>query len=288
MKKIRFNTPLRIMFARFFVKTSRWILPFVLTVLIVAMFFVPSLVGQQKESAYFAVIGTLVGAVASYLATTQVQKEQIKANIAIAKKDRIYIPLYNELLETKEILEALPYPSMFLFRPGDRRANPFPRFQVWQTIQEDERRFQVPDWLRKTLDNYRLLAERYLSIRGQAENEVMTVMVRAFKEEYNVDFRCSDIAHILFPMVVNQEDLGETILARNHSDNRLNPQIFLSSDDIRRLETLIYNQCANLASIHETKAAYKEIVDATGKLAHTLRNAIDFIIDRFESDEQAF
>ncbi|MDP1715562.1 MAG: hypothetical protein Q8L41_12530 [Anaerolineales bacterium] len=101
-------------------------------------------------------IGVFVGAGISALVSIALQSDQFKAQALRSKKERIYRPLYEELVALATALQENPYPWQIGFRliHDEDISESYPSFSIWSEISSDGRRIDVPDWLTKAFDSF--------------------------------------------------------------------------------------------------------------------------------------
>ena len=94
-----------------------------------------------RNSTMFGVIGTLLGAVVggafTLLGSVWVNSKQQKAVQNVRRKNVIYSPLYDELLDIQNrILKLNPYPAYIHFEKGPQTMNPHPQFSAWGVLKQ--------------------------------------------------------------------------------------------------------------------------------------------------------
>lgn len=129
----------------------------------------------------FGVLGTLLGAIIggifSLLGSVWVNSRQQRAAQNIKRKNVIYSPLYDELVDIQNnILEQNPYPSYVEFKRGPQTILPHPQFSAWNRIKADTRYLEVPDVLRKQMDKLEKSIQEYLAVRGKANDEIKDIL----------------------------------------------------------------------------------------------------------------
>lgn len=134
-----------------------------------------------NNSTMFGVIGTLLGAVVggifTLLGSVWVNSKQQKTVQNIRRKNVIYSPLYDELIDIQNrILKLNPYPTYILFEKGLQTMNPHPQFLAWGRIKADTRYLEVPDILIRKMEQLEASIRKYQSIRGKASEEIQTIL----------------------------------------------------------------------------------------------------------------
>ncbi len=88
------------------------------------------------NSTLFGVIGTLLGAliggVFSLMGSVWVNSKQQRALQNVKRKNVIYSPLYDELVDIQNnILQQNPYPNYVVFKKDTQTILPHPQFSAW-------------------------------------------------------------------------------------------------------------------------------------------------------------
>ena len=150
-----------------------------------------------QNAALIGVFGTLLGAVIgglfSLIGSIAVNKNQIKTQSQIKRKEQIYIPLYDELMEIhNDILKRNPYPSYVVFRKGDQTTVPHPQFAVWKSIKADSRYLETPKKLTRVMEKLEKSIIAYTEVRSNAGDIFTEILNETLKKEldyeYNIDF----------------------------------------------------------------------------------------------------
>lgn len=134
-----------------------------------------------EDSNVLGIIGTLLGAVVgggfTLLGSFWVNSKQQKAVRNIRRKDVIYSPLYDELIDIQNrILKLNPYPIHICFEKGPQTINPHPQFSAWGRIKADTRYLEVPDILIKKMEQLEESIHKYQNIRGKASGETKIIL----------------------------------------------------------------------------------------------------------------
>ncbi len=165
-----------------------------------------------RNSTIFGVIGTLLGAVVggafTLLGSIWVNSKQQKAVQNVRRKNVIYSPLYDELIDIQNrILKLNPYPTYILFEKGNQTMNPHPQFSAWGRIKADTRYLEVPDILIKKMEQLEASIRKYQSIRGKASDEIQAIL--------------NDVLRDNSMQVCNIRNIGDLISSDILSDNKI-------------------------------------------------------------------
>ena len=129
----------------------------------------------------FGGVGTLVGAIIggffSLMGSVWVSSKQQRAVHNIKRKNVIYSPLYDELVDIQDrILVENPYPNYIVFQKGMQTIIPHPQFTAWGRIKSDTRYLEVPVILKKQMEQLELAVREYNDIRGKANDEIKKIL----------------------------------------------------------------------------------------------------------------
>lgn len=137
-----------------------------------------------------------------------VNSKQQKAVQNVRRKNVIYSPLYDELIDIQNrILKLNPYPTYVLFKKGPQTMDPHPQFSAWGRIKADTRYLEVPDILIKKMEQLEAAIHKYQSIRGKASDEIQTIL--------------NDVLRDNRMQVCNIRNIGDVISCDILSDNKI-------------------------------------------------------------------
>ncbi len=129
----------------------------------------------------FGVIATLLGAVIggvfTLLGSVWVNKREQKSIYNLRRKNIIYSPLYDELINIKRnILEKNQYPSYIVFGIGRQTIIPHPQYSAWDRIKNDTRYLEVPLLLKDQMEKLYDTLREYITIRNSADAEIKEIV----------------------------------------------------------------------------------------------------------------
>lgn len=129
----------------------------------------------------FGVIATLLGAVIggvfTLLGSIWVNKREQKSIYNLRRKNIIYSPLYDELINIKRnILEKNQYPVYIAFGIGQQTIIPHPQYSAWDRIKNDTRYLEVPLLLKDQMEKLYDTLREYISIRNSADAEIKEIV----------------------------------------------------------------------------------------------------------------
>ena len=129
----------------------------------------------------FGVIATLLGAVIggvfTLLGSIWVNKREQKSIYNLRRKNIIYSPLYDELINMKRnIFEKNQYPGYIVFGIGQQTHMPYPQYSAWDRIKNDTRYLEVPLLLKEQMEKLYDTLREYISIRNSANAEIKEIV----------------------------------------------------------------------------------------------------------------
>ena len=207
---------MKVLEIKFFLQRHRKIIAVIVIIVLIGLF----VLGLERidinvvvrNSTMFGVIGTLLGAVVggvfTLLGSVWVNSKQQKAVQNVRRKNVIYSPLYDELIDIQNrILKLNPYPTYVLFKKGPQTMDPHPQFSAWGRIKADTRYLEVPDILIKKMEQLEATIHKYQSIRGKASDEIQTIL--------------NDVLRDNRMQVCNIRNIGDVISCDILSDNKI-------------------------------------------------------------------
>lgn len=97
-----------------------------------------------------AVIGALVGGMFAYTSAVDVHKKELESTATLKRRDEIYRPLYNDLLNLKKDYQLDPLDSKSAI--FTHKHLPFRESAIWQSFKQDTKIHQTPINLVKAMD----------------------------------------------------------------------------------------------------------------------------------------
>jgi len=155
-------------------------------------FLLPAIRFSVLDATMAGFAGVLIGAGISALISYSLQLDQFKAQALRSKKERIYRPLYEDLIAFATALSDNPYPWSLVLggAPTERQRGGVPSFYIWNEISTDARLLEMPKWLTLAFDFFvEELFEygrRYAECSATLESALVTSLVdRGLLQEAN-------------------------------------------------------------------------------------------------------
>lgn len=230
----------------------------------------------------FGVIATLVGAVIggvfTLLGSVWVNKREQKSIYNLRRKNIIYSPLYDELINIKRnILEKNQYPSYIVFGIGQQTIIPHPQYSAWDRIKNDTRYLEVPALLKDQMEKLYDKLREYISIRNSANAEIKEIVNKVLVMN---GFEPSTIINL-------GDVLSSDILQGKDVD--IFDEIYLSKEDcniskevVEKINSQILNFANELSSLNNIRRVYTLWMQEQDKAIEILSLLIKEIMQKYE------
>jgi protein-S-isoprenylcysteine O-methyltransferase Ste14 len=212
----------------------------------------PSLLGV-----YGTLLGALIGGTFTLIGSVWVNNRHIKAQTNIKRKNLIYRPLYDEIVEIHNIiLVENPFPNYVVFEKRQQTMTRHPQYTAWQRIQNDTRILQTPDILRNQLNKLYASIEDYLKNRYVVNEVIKGTLNKILIEEINLSCPITNIGDVI----------SHDILLDNNKNFFVDKSLFFNEEDIKeftqeKLELVnikIYEECSQLKEVVKIKQLYNK------------------------------
>ena len=180
-----------------------------------------------ENAGLFGVVGTLLGAfiggVFSLMGSVWVNNKQQKAAQNIKRKNIIYSPLYDELINIQNnILEQNPFPWYIEFEKGPQTILPHPQYDAWRRIKSDTRYLEVPDYLKKQIEKLENTIHDYIEYRYKANVEIQTILNNSLSENGLSKCEIINIGQVLSSDILENKKndfYNEAMMSYDNIDN---------------------------------------------------------------------
>ena len=206
----------------------------------------------------FGVIGTLVGAVIggffSLMGSVWINSRQQKAVQNIKRKNVIYSPLYDELVDIQDrILVENPFPNYIDFRKGMQTMTPRPQFTAWGRIKLDTRFLEVPSILIAQMERLENSIYEYQKIRSTVNEEIRDILNSVLTE--NKLKKCS-IVNI--GDVISRDILENKKVDLYHEAMEMGNEKQLDKQIRELVNKQIYEKCNSNLDVIKTRECYEK------------------------------
>ena len=131
-------------------------------------------------------LGAIVGGVLSLVGSVYINNKQIVCQAEIKRKNIIYRPLYDELLDNKKIIEVENrYPGRVSYQKGQQTVLRHPCIAAWNRICSDSRILDTPKILKIQYQKYLKTIDNYVKIRNSANEKVQKIINETMDKELN-------------------------------------------------------------------------------------------------------
>lgn len=157
----------------------------------------PAIEALFSNAAFAGIFGVLAGVIGGGLVSVYVQRKQIEAESALKRKHEIYIPLYNDMIESIKATKTPGFPSL----------NAFPYETEWIKIKQDQRYIDTPDYLVTVLNGLYKVYEEYKEAWEKAEAEISASVERIIIVKHNARYNIANIGvYLLLQGLPKPED----------------------------------------------------------------------------------
>lgn len=230
----------------------------------------------------FGVIATLLGAVIggvfTLLGSIWVNKREQKSIYNLRRKNIIYSPLYDELVNIKRnILEKNQYPGYIVFGIGQQTIIPHPQYSAWDRIKNDTRYLEVPlllkDQMKKLYDTLR----EYISIRNSADAEIKEIVNKVLVMNGFEPSTIINLGEILSSDILQGKDVdifNEIYFSKENCN--------ISKEEVKKINLQILNFANELSSLNNIRRVYTIWMQEQDKAIEILSLLIKEIMQKYE------
>ncbi len=231
-------------------------------------------ISMPNDPTTIGVLGTLLGAIVgglfSLIGSVYVNNKKIISESEIKKKNVIYRPLYDELLDTKKIIEIENrYPTYVRYQKGQQTITRHPQITAWQRICSDSRILDTPNVLKEQYQRYLKSIENYTKVRNEANEIIQSVINKTVKDEIGKENAITNLGSCLSDEILDNTLTGNKLKSYWH----LSGEDENSNDKWDEVASKISSKCNNFEEIKTIRNAYNDwisIQDETIKLLELL------------------
>lgn len=230
----------------------------------------------------FGVIATLLGAVIggvfTLLGSIWVNKREQKSIYNLRRKNIIYSPLYDELINIKRnILEENQYPVYIVFGIEQQTIIPHPQYSAWDRIKNDTRYLEVPLLLKDQMEKLYDTLRKYISIRNSADAEIKEIVNKVLVVNGFEPSTIINLGEILSSDILQGKDVDifNEIYFPNENCN-------ISKEKVKKINLQILNFANELSSINNIRRVYTIWMQEQDKAIEILSLLIKEIMQKYE------
>jgi hypothetical protein len=194
--------PFHVKLYRFYIMKQKLLLFVSLVALCVVIYITPTrmfggvILDLFSNAGFTAILGALIGVIGTGLVQYDTQRTQIKIEAAAIRKESIYIPLYNELLELHETFTRLVFPKAIILNRG-----PFSQHSQWERIKKSGKKHEAPEYLadiysklyqlhRDYLDKFEVASDEFKNTANKIASQLFDVQFHGFFVNDRVMLEC--------------------------------------------------------------------------------------------------
>ncbi len=235
-----------------------------------------------EDAALFGVIGTLLGAVIggafSLLGSIWINNRQQRAIQNVKKKNVIYSPLYDELVDIQSnILIQNPFPNRISFNKGIQTMIPYPQYDAWRRIKSDTRYLEVPEYLKIQIEKLENSIYQYLDNREKVNDEIQKILNDVLVKNELEPCRISNIGSVISRDILmnNGADIYEKTIVFNNTDK-------IDDKKIEEVNNQVWALCNSNSIVGEVRACYDDWRKIQGQTIEMLSIMIKSVLLKYE------
>lgn len=263
------------------------VLVFIFAVLAViyclGLFYTDILQKMFQNPTTVGVLGTLLGAIVggffSLVGSVTVSKSQQKAQTQIRRKNVIYKPLYDELVDIhNNILNRNPLPSRITFQKGVQTITPHPQYDAWIRIKSDTRYLETPQKLIRAMELLESNVKEYLNDIYKAEQTITELLNTVLLSE--IECKCSiiNVGSMLLADVVFERKFN--LFEEIH--DACTPKRDIDDATRERIQRIFLEKCESDSAIIQLKESYNTWLQTEGSVILLLGTMIQRINLQYE------
>lgn len=230
----------------------------------------------------FGVIATLLGAVIggvfTLLGSIWVNKREQKSIYNLRRKNIIYSPLYDELINIKmNILEKNQYPSYIVFGIRQQTIIPHPQYSAWDRIKNDTRYLEVPLLLKYQMEKLYDTLREYISIRNSADAEIKEIVNKVLVMNGFEPSTIINLGEVLSSDILQGKDV-DIFNEIYFSKEKCN----ISKEEVKKINLQILNFAHELLSLNNIRRVYTIWMQEQDKAIEILSLLIKEIMQKYE------
>lgn len=235
-------------------------------------------ISDTEFAVYGTLLGAIVGGVFTLIGTSFVNKQQLKAQTQIKRKNLIYKPLYDELMEIHEdYMKQNPFPQYVAIGKSKTSMPRFsPQYTVWERIKSDTRYFETPESLKKEIKILYKYIGDYLVAINDMNTIIKDILNTTLQTELSTECAIINIGDVLSRCVLTESSLD----IFNQLNDALKPKI--DDENRQRVSNLFYEKCKQNKQIQTIKRARKTWFEQQKRVLELLTTLISFVTIKYE------
>jgi len=216
-----------------------------------------SFIGSYASA--FVALGAIAFGIHKFNEGLKRRDEQLERQAHVRKSETIYQPLYNELVEERNLIFAtqIPKPQM-------------PRTNVWGEIQKDHRKFDVPKELNAQMGELCSKIEECQITWSIAANEVGCIFNATIEADEHLIERLNNFEETLLHHVLENNEKWVYGFVMYHTS-------IMREANRKDIDEVLYEKYSKIESLSNLRKAYEEYVvaqkDTLDLLEKLIKNA---------------
>ncbi len=218
-------------------------------------------------------LGAIVGGVFTLIGSIYVNNKQLTSNFEIKRKNIIYRPLYDELLEVNKIItEENPYPMHVAFKKITQTIVRHPQFDAWNRIKSDSRILETPKCLKEQYNKLVENIKKYDEIRNSVNLPITNALNEELEKRFNISCSITNIGEAISSKILNNE--ANKYFLKPYINNTFNNEETLSDEQILEVEQALLNKCNEIDEVKNVRNIYHDWIMEQNKTIELLENLI--------------
>lgn len=226
-------------------------------------------------------LGAIVGGIFTLIGSIYVNNKQLTANFEIKRKNIIYRPLYDELLEVNKIItEENPYPTYIVFEKRTQTIVRHPQLDAWNRINSDSRILETPECLKKQYNKLIDSIKKYEKERNTVNEPIKNALNEELSKKLNTSCSITNIGDVI------SSDILENKFSRHclnsYINNPFNIGEDVSNERILELQQTLLKRCNEIDEVKNVRNIYNDWIKEQNKTIELLENLIIEIGIKYE------
>lgn len=271
----------------FLLEYKKIIYAIIVVLLLIVLVKIPFKISIPNDPTKIGVLGTLLGAIVggvfSLIGSIYVNNKQIVSESEIKRKNIIYRPLYDELLDTKKIIEVENrYPTYIRYQKDYQTIKRHPQITAWDRICSDSRILDTPKILKKQYQKYLKSIEDYSSIRNSANEIIQNIINKTLQSELGIGNTITNLGSCLSDEILDNTLNGNKLKGYCHMQGKDTT----SDEKYNIAANIVLDKCENIEEIKNIRNAYHNWVNIQNETIELLELLILEINVKFEKQRR--